>query len=118
MLASGMSPRKNEKAKYPGLPVEHYLRFRKESDRLRYKGRNKIPMETFHEMYFDGNVDFNGDALEVMEYRHDWANFKFTLSLYWFFLTGFLPEMLLHSRSQGRYSSASRSIRVECINCD
>ncbi len=58
-------------------------------------------METFHEMYFDGNVDFNGDALDVMEYRHDWANFRFTLSLFWFFLTGMIPEMIMHTRSQG-----------------
>ena len=106
MLASGMSPRKTEKAKYPGLPVEHYLRFPRESDRLKYKGKNKIPMETFHEMYFDGNVDFNGDALEIMEYRHDWASFQFTLSLYWFFLTGFLPEMIMHTRSQGEHAPA------------
>ena len=59
-------------------------------------------METFHEMYFDGAVDFKGDALEVMEYRHDWANFRMTLSLYHFFLTGMIPEMLMHTRSQGR----------------
>ena len=38
-------------------------------------------METFHEMYFDEKVDFNGDALEIMEYRHDWASFRFTISL-------------------------------------
>lgn len=102
MVVSSMSPRKNEKAKYPGLPVEHYLNFRKDADKLKYRGKNKIPMETFHEMYFDGEVDFKGDALEIMEYRHDWASFRFTLSLYWFFLTGFLPEMLMHTRSQGQ----------------
>lgn len=58
-------------------------------------------METFHEMYFDGDVDFKGDALEILEYRHDWASFRFTISLYWFFLTGMIPEMLMHTRSQG-----------------
>ena len=100
-MASGMSPRKNEKAAYPGLPVEHYLHFRRDSDRLKYRGKNKISMETFHEMYFNGDVEFKGDALEIMEYRHDWANFRFTLSLYYFFLTGFLPEVIMHTRSQG-----------------
>lgn len=73
-LTSTLSPRKNEKVKYPGRPVEHYLTFKHEADRLKYKGSNKIPMETFHNMYFDGDVDFNGDCLEVMEYRHDWAS--------------------------------------------
>jgi len=99
-IASSMSPRRNEKARFPGAPVEHYLTFKKDSDKRKYQGRNRIPMETFHEMYFAGEVDFNGDALEAMEYRHDWASFRFTLSLYWFFLSGFLPEMLMHTRSQ------------------
>jgi hypothetical protein len=59
-------------------------------------------METFHEMYFDGDVDFNGDALEVMEYRHDWASFRFTIGLIKFFLTGMIPEVIMHTRSQGK----------------
>ena len=58
-------------------------------------------METFHEMYFDGKVDFKGDTLEIMEYRHDWSNFRFTLSLFRYFFTGMIPEVILHSRSQG-----------------
>jgi len=99
-IASSMSPRLNEKARYPGAPIEHYLTFKRDSDKAKYRGRNKIPMETFHEMYFDGLVEFNGDALEVMEYRHDWANFRFTLSLFWFFLTGMVPEVIMHTRSQ------------------
>ncbi|MCJ1408604.1 Sphingolipid C9-methyltransferase 2 [Ptychographa xylographoides] len=99
-VASRISPRKNEKVRYPGRPVEHYLHFRSEKARARYYGKNKIPMETFHEMYFDGDVDFKGDALEVMEYRHDWASFRFTISLFRFFLMGMVPEMLMHTRSQ------------------
>ncbi|KAI9808127.1 MAG: Sphingolipid C9-methyltransferase 2 [Sarcosagium campestre] len=99
-IASSLSPRKNEKAKYPGRGVEHYLDFKSEADRLKYRGKSKIPMETFHEMYFDGAVDFKGDALDVLEYRHDWANFRFTLSLFRFFLTGMLPEVIIHTRSQ------------------
>lgn len=102
IIASTISPRKNEKARYPGRPVEHYLTFKKPEDQAKYHGRNKIPMETFHEMYFDGDVDFNGDALEVLEYRHDWANFRFTLSLIKFFLTGMIPEVIMHTRSQGK----------------
>lgn len=101
-VASSVSPRKNEKAKYPGRSVEDYLHFHNEKDRAKYHGQSKIPMETFHEMYFDGAVDFKGDALEIMEYRHDWANFRFTLSLFRFFFTGMIPEMLMHTRSQGQ----------------
>ena len=68
---------------------------------MKYRGKNKIPMETFHEMYFGGKVAFKGDALEIMEYRHDWANFNFTWSLFRFFFTGMIPEVLMHTRSQG-----------------
>lgn len=81
--------------------MEHYIQFHSEKDKAKYHGKSKIPMETFHEMYFDGAVDFKGDALEVMEYRHDWANFRFTLSLFRFFLTGMMPELVMHTRSQG-----------------
>ena len=84
--------------------MEHYLHFHSEKDRAKYHGKSKIPMETFHEMYFDGAVDFKGDALELMEYRHDWANFRFTLGLFRFFLTGMMPEVIMHTRSQGELS--------------
>ena len=70
---------------------------------MKYRGRNKIAMETFHEMYFDEKVDFKGDALDVLEYRHDWAHFGFTISLFKFILFQFAPEVLIHSRSQGKY---------------
>lgn len=100
-VVSRLTPRKNEKARYPGRPVEHYLTFHKDADRMKYRGKNKIPMWTFFEMYFDGDVDFNGDCLEVLEYRHDWASFGFTIALYKFFLTGMMPEVIMHTRSQG-----------------
>jgi hypothetical protein len=102
-IMSRYSPRKNEKAKLPGKPVEHYLEFHKPEDAAKYKGRNKIPLETFHEMYFAGDVSFKGDCLEILEYRHDWATFEFTYSLFKYFLTGMMPEVLMHTRSQGNY---------------
>ncbi|KAI0191225.1 S-adenosyl-L-methionine-dependent methyltransferase [Xylaria flabelliformis] len=100
LTVSAISPRKNEKARYPGRPVEHYLTFKKPADQQKYHGKNKIPIETFYEMYFDGDVDFNGDALEVLEYRHDWASFRFTFSLCKYFVFGMIPEVIMHSRSQ------------------
>ncbi|KAJ5411560.1 uncharacterized protein N7487_005919 [Penicillium crustosum] len=99
-VSSSVSPRKTEKAKYCGRPVEHYLQFHSEHDRATYRGKSKIPMEVFYEKYFNGEVDFKGDALECLEYRHDWANFKFTTGLFKHFLFGFIPEMLMHTRSQ------------------
>lgn len=101
MAMSAFSPRKTEKASFPGKPIEHYLTFHKEEDKEKYQGKRTIPMETFHEKYFDGDVDFNGDCLEIMEQRHDWANFRFTISLIKYFLTGMMPEVIMHTRSQG-----------------
>ncbi|TGZ76766.1 S-adenosyl-L-methionine-dependent methyltransferase [Ascodesmis nigricans] len=99
-VASTYSPRKNEKVKLPGKPIEHYLEFKNPEDAEKYKGRNKIPMETFHEMYFNGDVKFKGDCLEIMELRHDWASFQFTVSLFKYFLLKMIPEVIVHSRSQ------------------
>lgn len=51
-------------------------------------------------MYLDGLVDFNGDALEVMEYRHDWANFSFTLDLFKFIFFTFFKDIIFHTKAQ------------------
>ncbi|KAB8207516.1 S-adenosyl-L-methionine-dependent methyltransferase [Aspergillus parasiticus] len=100
-IFSSMSPRMNEKAKLPGRPVEYYLNFHKESDRARYNGKKKIPIEVFYEKYFRGEVEFkNGDCLENLEYRHDWASFSFSWGVFKHFLFGFVPELIVHSRSQ------------------
>lgn len=97
---SALASRINEDVKYPGRPVEFYLTFKNQSAKNKYKGHHKIPMQTFQEMYFKGEVEFNGDALEVLEYRHDWASFRFTFGNFRFLLCNFFPEVLLHSRSQ------------------
>lgn len=104
-ILSSFSPRINEKVKLPGKPIDHYLEFHTEELKAKYVLSNngqgkKIPMETFHELYFDGKVSFKGDCLDVLEYRHDWCNFSFTMSLFKFFLLGMIPEVILHSKSQ------------------
>jgi len=99
-LTSTYSPRTNDKVKLPGRPVEDYITFKREEDRRRWHGRNKIPMKTFYEMYFDGHVDFNGDCLDVMEYRHDWADFSFTWPVFQFIIFTFFIDVIFHSRKQ------------------
>lgn len=99
-IMSTYSPRLNDKVKLPGRPASYYLTFKSETDRAKYSGRHKIPMKTFYEKYVEGEVDFNGDALEVMEYRHDWATFSFTLDLFKTIFLHFGPAVLFHSRSQ------------------
>jgi sphingolipid C9-methyltransferase len=99
-IASSTSPRMNDRVKLPGLPVEHYVVFHKEEDRAKWRGRNKVPIETFMRKYFDGDAGFKGDVLEVLEYRHDWASFRFTLELFRFILGKFFTDVLVHSRAQ------------------
>ncbi|ODV63597.1 S-adenosyl-L-methionine-dependent methyltransferase, partial [Ascoidea rubescens DSM 1968] len=99
-VMSNFSPRLNEKVTFPGKNVEDYLEFHTDDLKQKYSGSNKIPWETFHELYFDGKVSFKGDALQILEYRHDWSKFSFTLSLFRYFLIEMIPEVILHTRSQ------------------
>lgn len=101
-LSSIYTPRKNMKVKLPGRPIESYLTFNRLTDKAKYCGQRNIPIDTFQELYFNGDVEFNGDCLEVLEYRHDWANFHFTFRLFKYFLLSFIPEVIMHTRSQGK----------------
>lgn len=97
---SRFSPRTNEKVKLPGRPVEAYITFKDVAHKTKWSGRNKVPIHTFAEMYLNGEVDFNGDCLDIMEYRHDWANFGFTWDLFKFIFLQFGPDVLFHTRAQ------------------
>lgn len=106
--------RRNTKVILPGRPIESYLKFHKASDAKIYKGVNKkISLEVFIEMYFKGDVDFNGDALEVLEWRHDWASFRFTAGLFRHVFLGFAPEVIMHTRSQGNNITIWRVIGAD-----
>jgi cyclopropane fatty-acyl-phospholipid synthase-like methyltransferase len=117
-LTSEFAPRLNEKAKLPGKPIEHYLKFTKAEDRDAYYGKKLIPIETFQEKYFDGEVDLNGDMLEILEWRHDWSKPRFTLGLIKHFLFGFIPEMILHSRSQGMLQTTNPNQCYRWLTCN
>ncbi|KAG4422104.1 hypothetical protein IFR04_004731 [Cadophora malorum] len=99
-LSSILTPRRNTKVKLPGRSIESYITFKNAKDKERYKGRNKIPIQILQEKYFDGDVEFNGDVLEVLEWRHDWADFRLTFGFFKYFLLSFVPELILHTRSQ------------------
>ena len=42
---------------------------------------------------------FLGDVLDVLEHRHEWANFHFTWTHFKFVLTKMLPVVASHSKS-------------------
>ncbi|KAJ4349605.1 Sphingolipid C9-methyltransferase 1 [Didymosphaeria variabile] len=99
-MASRSSPRPNKNYELPGRPVEHYISFTFDVDKAKWCGRNTIPIHTFAEMYIDGKVAFNGDCLDIMEYRHDWSNFTLTWDLCKYILFTFGLDALFHTRSQ------------------
>lgn len=100
LFISSTSAPINDKAKMPGRPIEHYVTFKNEEDRVKWSGRNKVPLHTFAEMYIDGKVDFNGDVLDIMEYRFDWSTLAFTWELCKFILFTFGPDVLFHTKEQ------------------
>ncbi|CAG7942569.1 unnamed protein product [Penicillium nalgiovense] len=97
---SSCSSRMTDKGKLPGRPIEEYLKFKNETDRAKWHGKRRVPMQTFCEMYLDGVVDFNGDTLDILEYRHDWAHFGFTWDLFKYIFLTFARDVLLHTKDQ------------------
>lgn len=97
---SRYSPRINDKVKLPGNPVERYVTFNNAADKAKWSKRNKVPIQTFCDMYINGKADFNGDCLDVMEYRHDWANFSFTWELFKYIFLTFASDVIFHTKTQ------------------
>jgi len=99
-LMSMYGRRKNEKVALPGKDIEEYIDIKDRELKEKYHGKEKIPMQEFHDAYFDEKIDFKGDVLDIMEQRHDWAKMTFTPELFKYVLTEFLPEVIVHSKSQ------------------
>ncbi|KAI9438550.1 sphingolipid C9-methyltransferase [Lactarius indigo] len=99
-LPCTFGPRKNEKVALPGKDIEEYITINDPELKARYHHKEKIPMQTFHDAYFEGKIDFNGDVLETLEARHDWSKMVFTPELFKFVFTQMIPEIIVHSQSQ------------------
>ncbi|KAF7377766.1 Sphingolipid C9-methyltransferase [Mycena sanguinolenta] len=100
VLMSTYGARKNEKVTLPGKDIEEYITIKDPELKKLYHGKNKIPMQIFHDAYFEGKIEFNGDVLDILEQRHDWAKFTFTPELFRYVFMDFIPELLVHSKSQ------------------
>jgi len=99
-LMSNIGARKNQKVVLPGNDIESYITIKDPKLKELYNGKNKIPIQVFHDAYFDGKIDVNGDMLDILEQRHDWAKFNFTWELFKYVITVFIPEVAIHSQSQ------------------
>ncbi|KAG6838041.1 hypothetical protein H0H93_007567, partial [Arthromyces matolae] len=51
-------PRRNEKVVLPGKDIEEYITIKDDELKKQYYGKNKIPMQVFHDAYFDGKIEF------------------------------------------------------------
>ena len=64
-LMSMFGQRKNDKVTLPGKDIEEYITIKDPELKARYHDKEKIPMQTFHDAYFDGKIDFNGMSLSL-----------------------------------------------------
>jgi cyclopropane fatty-acyl-phospholipid synthase-like methyltransferase len=62
--------------------------------------KKKIPMAKLYEAYFDGDVDIEGDIYDLLDNRDKFVKYSLTLGHFKWAVTNFLPEVLIHSRSQ------------------
>jgi cyclopropane fatty-acyl-phospholipid synthase-like methyltransferase len=58
----------------------------------------RIPIDTLWEAYFDGAIDIPGDIYRLLEDRHAVAKHPFTREHVKYFVTKFVPELVVHSR--------------------
>ncbi|KAH7915872.1 cyclopropane fatty acid synthase domain-containing protein [Hygrophoropsis aurantiaca] len=99
-IMSRYGPRKNKKVLFPGKDIEGYITIKDPHLKSQFHGKQKIPMQVFHDAYFEGKVEFNGDVLDILEQRHDWAEMVFTPALFKYVFMNLIPEVVIHSQSQ------------------
>lgn len=64
-VASMYGQRKNQKVILPGKDIEEYITIKDNELKELYCGKRKIPMQIFHDAYFQGKIDFNGACFRV-----------------------------------------------------
>jgi hypothetical protein len=52
--------RRNLKVRLPGKKVEEYIEIKDKDLKRQFGGDKKIPMQVFHDAYFEGKIDFKG----------------------------------------------------------
>jgi len=60
----------------------------------------RIPMETFYEAYFAGDLDIKGDIFDFLRHRDLFVNYKLTVGHLKWAITNFIPEVAIHSKKQ------------------
>jgi cyclopropane fatty-acyl-phospholipid synthase-like methyltransferase len=81
-----------------GDPHKYWI-FNDESLSKKYRGRC-IPIETLHELYFQGKMEPKEDLLSTLHHRHEYACFTIGWRHIKFFVCQWIPELLVHSKKQ------------------
>ena len=68
-VVSHYGPRKNQKIQLPGRSIEEYFTIHDPDLKTKYNGKQKIPMQIFHDAFFEGKIDFNGDRCPGFQQR-------------------------------------------------
>lgn len=83
------------------MPISDFVEF--SNKRLKQRCENgKIPMETFYEAYFAGDLDIHGDICEFLKQRNDFVRFSLTPGHLKWAVTNFIPEVAIHSKNQDK----------------
>ena len=84
------------------LDLSQYVLINDQSLKKRL-ANSRPPISELFEAYFDQKLDFTGDLEEFLSLREDLIKFQVvTWRHLKFFLTRFLPEVLIHSRAQDK----------------
>ncbi|KAG0657042.1 hypothetical protein C6P46_006704 [Rhodotorula mucilaginosa] len=100
LVMSRANVRVRDSGIFPGKNLEDYIDIKDAHLREQYNGQKKIPMQVFHDAYFEGKIDIKGDMLELLEWRHDWAAFVMTMELMKYVFKNLIPDVIFHSAGQ------------------
>jgi cyclopropane fatty-acyl-phospholipid synthase-like methyltransferase len=64
--------------------------------------KQRIPMATLYEAYFDGAIDLKGDIYELLENRNLFVKYTLTPQHLKWAVTNFVPEVAIHSKEQDK----------------
>lgn len=81
--------------------IKDYIEFGNKSLEKRCS-KGKIPMETFYEAYFAGDIDVKGDVFDFLRNRNHFINYNLTPGHLKWAVTNFIPEVAIHSRKQDK----------------
>lgn len=82
------------------MKIADFVTVNKKSLNRRYS-KKKVPITRVVEDFIAGDIDLKADTFdELLKHKHEIFEFKFVSSHYSFFLTKFLPQVLIHSKAQ------------------